>query len=69
MASRWSAENAARAYLRALNMGRRGKEPDVAEFISAIAAGNNGQLMVMTSANVAGSTALALVAAAEWCAS
>ncbi|KAK8997845.1 hypothetical protein V6N11_012382 [Hibiscus sabdariffa] len=65
MASRWSAENATKAYLRALNMGRRGKEPDVAEFISAIAAGNNAQLMVMTCANVAGSTALALVAAAH----
>ncbi|XWS32335.1 hypothetical protein CRYUN_Cryun23aG0150800 [Craigia yunnanensis] len=61
----WSAENATKAYLRALKMGKRGKEPDVAEFISAIAAGNNAQLMVMTCAGVAGSTALALVAAAR----
>ncbi|KAK8504096.1 hypothetical protein V6N13_132080 [Hibiscus sabdariffa] len=65
MARCWSAENATKAYLRALNMGRRGKEPDVAEFISAIAAGNNAQFMVMACANVAGSTALALVAAAH----
>ncbi|XVF33506.1 hypothetical protein REPUB_Repub17cG0174400 [Reevesia pubescens] len=61
----WSAENATKAYLRALKMGKRGKEPDVAEFISAIAAGNNAQLMVMTCAGVAGSTALALVAASR----
>ncbi|MBA0554278.1 hypothetical protein Golob_013393 [Gossypium lobatum] len=66
MACCWSAENATKAYLQALKMGRtgKGKEPDVAEFISAIAAGNNAQLMVITCANVAGSTALALVAAA-----
>ncbi|XP_022769681.1 uncharacterized protein LOC111313285 [Durio zibethinus] len=61
----WSAENATKAYLRALKMGKRGKEPDVAEFISAIAAGNNAQLMVMTCAGVTGPTALALVAAAR----
>ncbi|KAK8487288.1 hypothetical protein V6N13_093441 [Hibiscus sabdariffa] len=61
----WSAENATKAYLRALKMGKRGKEPDVAEFISAMAAGNNAQLMVMTCAGVAGSTALALIAAAR----
>ncbi|GMI69677.1 hypothetical protein like AT5G62280 [Hibiscus trionum] len=61
----WSAENATKAYLRALKMGKRGKEPDVAEFISAMAAGNNAQLMVMTCAGVAGSTALALIAASR----
>ncbi|XWS77214.1 hypothetical protein CRYUN_Cryun01aG0242500 [Craigia yunnanensis] len=61
----WSAENATKAYLRTLKMGKGGKEPDVAEFISAIAAGNNAQLMAMTCAGVAGSTALALVAAAR----
>ncbi|OMP11926.1 hypothetical protein CCACVL1_00209 [Corchorus capsularis] len=61
----WSAENATKAYLRALKMGKRGKEPDVAEFISAIAAGNNAQHMVITCAGVAGSTALALVAASR----
>ncbi|XVF73412.1 hypothetical protein PTKIN_Ptkin12aG0199800 [Pterospermum kingtungense] len=61
----WSAENATEAYLRTLKMEKRGKEPDVAEFISAIAAGNNAKLMVMTCAGVAGSTALALVAAAR----
>lgn len=42
-----------------------GKEPDIAEFISALAAGNNAQLMVMACAGIAGSTALALVAAAQ----
>ncbi|XVE74018.1 hypothetical protein DITRI_Ditri11bG0165200 [Diplodiscus trichospermus] len=61
----WSAENATKAYLRAFKMGKRGKEPDVAEFISAFAAGNNAQFMVMACAGVAGSTALALVAAAR----
>ncbi|KAH7519585.1 hypothetical protein FEM48_Zijuj08G0052600 [Ziziphus jujuba var. spinosa] len=62
----WSAENATKAFLRALKMGKVGKEPDVGEFISAIAAGNNAQLMVMVCAGIAGSTtALALVAAAH----
>lgn len=61
----WSAENATRAYLRALKMGKTGKEPDVAEFISALAAGNNAQLMVVACADTAGSTALSLVAAAS----
>lgn len=42
-----------------------GKEPDIAEFISALAAGNNAQLMVMACAGIVGSTALALVAAAH----
>lgn len=42
-----------------------GKEPDAGEVISAIAAGNNAQLMVMVCAGIAGSTtASALVAAA-----
>ncbi|PON58667.1 S-adenosyl-L-methionine-dependent methyltransferase [Trema orientale] len=59
----WSPENATKAFLRALKMGKGGKEPDVAEFISALAAGNNAQLMVMACAGVAGTTALALVAA------
>ncbi|XP_021677858.1 uncharacterized protein LOC110662986 isoform X2 [Hevea brasiliensis] len=61
----WSAENATKAYLRALKMGKRSKEPDMAEFISALAAGNNAQLMVVASARVAGSTTLPLVAAAQ----
>ncbi|XP_027337678.1 uncharacterized protein LOC113851413 [Abrus precatorius] len=63
--SGWSPENAKRAYLQALNMAKRGKEPDVAEFISALAAGNNAQLMVVAGASVAGSAALALAAAAH----
>ncbi|GMP61818.1 hypothetical protein CsSME_00024131 [Camellia sinensis var. sinensis] len=61
----WSAENATKAYLKALRMGKRGKEPDVAEFISAMAAGNNAQLMVIACAAIAGSTTLAMVAAAH----
>ncbi|KAI9180008.1 hypothetical protein LWI28_000176 [Acer negundo] len=61
----WSPENATKAYLQALKMGKRDNEPDVAEFISAIAAGNNAQLMVMACSTVAASTALALVAAAH----
>lgn len=45
--------------------GKRGKEPDVAEFISALAAGNNAQLMVMACSRIATSTTIALVAAAH----
>ncbi|KAK4741306.1 hypothetical protein SAY87_024894 [Trapa incisa] len=64
----WSAENATKAYLRALNMGKEGREPDVSEFISAFAAGNNAQLTVMASSGATdedASMALALVAAAH----
>lgn len=63
--SHWSAENATRAYLRTIKMGKRGKEPDVAEFISALAGGNNAQLMVEVCGSIAGPTTLALVAAAQ----
>lgn len=41
------------------------KEPDVAEFISALAAGNNAQLMVVACPATAGNTTFALVAAAQ----
>ncbi|KAK7283707.1 hypothetical protein RIF29_13427 [Crotalaria pallida] len=61
----WSAENATKAYLSTLKMGQRAKEPAVAEFISALAAGNNAQLMVVACAGVADSNTLALVAAAN----
>ncbi|OAY48169.1 uncharacterized protein LOC110618193 [Manihot esculenta] len=61
----WSAENATNAYLKTLRMGQKAKEPDVAEFISALAAGNNAQLMVVACASSATSTVLALVAAAH----
>lgn len=44
---------------------KKGKEPDVAEFISALAAGNNAQLMVVANAGVAGPATLALAAAAH----
>lgn len=40
------------------------KEPDAAEFISALAAGNNAQFMIIACASAADSTTLALVAAA-----
>ncbi|KAK3040104.1 hypothetical protein RJ639_027830 [Escallonia herrerae] len=65
----WSAENATKAYLKTIKMGERAKEPDVAEFISALAAGNNAQIMVVascaTTSSIAASTALGLVAAAH----
>lgn len=63
----WSAENATNAYLRAMKMvqGKREKEPDTAEFISALVAGTNARLMVMACGGAADSTALALVAAAH----
>jgi len=45
---------------------KRAKEPDVSEFISAIAAGNNAQLIVVACGETVGpSTLLALVAAAH----
>nr|XP_016481763.1 PREDICTED: uncharacterized protein LOC107802725 isoform X2 [Nicotiana tabacum] len=61
----WSAENATNAFLKTLKMGERGKAPDVTEFISAMAAGNNAQLMVMACSGHPGSALLGLVAAAH----
>ncbi|XP_009772122.1 uncharacterized protein [Nicotiana sylvestris] len=61
----WSAENATNAFLKTLKMGERGKAPDVTEFISAMAAGNNAQLMVMACSSHPGSALLGLVAAAH----
>ncbi|KAF8379307.1 hypothetical protein HHK36_028740 [Tetracentron sinense] len=61
----WSAENATKAYLQTMKMGKRAKEPDVAEFLSALAAGNSAQLMVEACTSTAGATTLALVAAAH----
>ncbi|KAK9048599.1 hypothetical protein SSX86_032436 [Deinandra increscens subsp. villosa] len=61
----WSAENATEAYIKTMNMGKKANEPDVAEFISAIAAGNNAQLMVVACAATAGLTTLGLVAASR----
>lgn len=45
--------------------GKRANEPDVAEFISAIAAGNKAQLMVIACASTADSTTLGLIAASH----
>ncbi|XP_058104635.1 uncharacterized protein LOC131248384 [Magnolia sinica] len=61
----WSAENATRAYLQTMKMGKRPKQLDVSEFASALAAGNNAQLMVEACSGTAGPTTLALVAAAH----
>ncbi|OIT04127.1 PREDICTED: uncharacterized protein LOC109224949 [Nicotiana attenuata] len=61
----WSAENATKAFLKTMDMGKRATEPNGAEFIFTFVAGNNVQLMVFAFANVADSTTLALVAAAQ----
>ncbi|KAI3508195.1 hypothetical protein L1887_23200 [Cichorium endivia] len=62
----WSAENATEAYIKTMKMGKRANDqPDVAEFISAIAAGNNAQLMVVACAATADATTLGLIAASH----
>ncbi|KAI3762406.1 hypothetical protein L1987_52836 [Smallanthus sonchifolius] len=62
----WSAENATEAYLKTMKMvSIHNHEPDVAEFISAIAAGNNAQLMVVACAATADFTTLGLIAASH----
>ncbi|CAK8532462.1 unnamed protein product [Lathyrus sativus] len=61
----WSAENATKAFLSTFKMGQKSKEPSVAEYISALAAGNNAQLMVVACAAAADSTIFALIAAAN----
>lgn len=45
--------------------GQRANEPDVVEFVSALAAGNNARLMVVACSGAADYTTLALVAAAQ----
>ncbi|KAL7107286.1 hypothetical protein ACP275_06G044600 [Erythranthe tilingii] len=65
MACNWSAENATNAYLKTMRMGKSGKEPNGAEFVSALAAGNNVQLTVVACGGAPDSTALALAAAAQ----
>lgn len=61
----WSAENATKAYLKTMKMGKSAKEPNGAEFISALAAGNNVQFIVAACASMVDYTTLALVAAAQ----
>lgn len=61
----WSAENATNAFLKTLKMGERGNAPNVTEFISAMAGGNNSQLMVMACSGHPRSALLGLVAAAH----
>ncbi|RWR87542.1 Protein of unknown function DUF1442 [Cinnamomum micranthum f. kanehirae] len=61
----WSAENATGAFLQSVKMGKKVMEPDMTEFISALAAGSSAQLMVEACGGIAGATTLALVAAAH----
>nr|GMC94393.1 uncharacterized protein LOC109193781 [Ipomoea batatas] len=65
----WSAENAAKAYIRTMKMdsmqGEHTKELNGEEFISALAVGNNSQFMVVVCTSAADSTMLALAAAAQ----
>ncbi|KAL0721220.1 hypothetical protein Bca4012_035819 [Brassica carinata] len=62
----WSAENATKAYLTTLKTDQRRKEPNVAEFISALAAGNNARKIVVACAGAANADILvALIAAAN----
>ncbi|XP_008776788.1 uncharacterized protein LOC120110748 [Phoenix dactylifera] len=61
----WSAENATKAYLRALKSGNKAMEPNMVEFVSALAAGSGARLMVEACSDAAGPTTLALIAAAH----
>ncbi|CAH2043873.1 unnamed protein product [Thlaspi arvense] len=62
----WSAENATKAYLSTLKTDQRTKEPNVAEFISALAAGNNAKKIAVACAGAANADILvALIAAAN----
>ncbi|XP_023754829.2 uncharacterized protein LOC111903283 [Lactuca sativa] len=61
----WLAENNTEAYLKSMKMGKMVNEADVADFISAIAAGNNAQLMVVVGGATSRSTTLGLLAAAD----
>uniref|UniRef100_A0A1J3FAQ2 Uncharacterized protein n=1 Tax=Noccaea caerulescens TaxID=107243 RepID=A0A1J3FAQ2_NOCCA len=62
----WSAENATKAYLSTLKTDHRSKEPNVAEFISALAAGNNAKKIAVACAGAANADILvALIAAAN----
>ncbi|KAF3593864.1 hypothetical protein DY000_02020742 [Brassica cretica] len=62
----WSAEKATKAYLSTLKTDQRSKEPNVAEFISALAAGNNARKIAVACAGAANTDILvALIAAAN----
>ncbi|CAN8251900.1 unnamed protein product [Cochlearia groenlandica] len=62
----WSAENATKAYLTTLKTDQRTKEPNVSEFISALAAGNNAKKIAVACAGPANADILvALIAAAN----
>ncbi|ESQ31699.1 hypothetical protein EUTSA_v10004834mg [Eutrema salsugineum] len=62
----WSAENATKAYLSTLKTDQRTKEPNVAEFISALAAGNNAKKITVACAGAVNADILvALIAAAH----
>ncbi|XP_010550570.1 PREDICTED: uncharacterized protein LOC104821400 [Tarenaya hassleriana] len=62
----WSAENATKAYLSTLKMDQRTKEPNVAEFISAFAAGNNSRRIVVACAGAANPDMLVALKAAAF---
>ncbi|CAH9090826.1 unnamed protein product [Cuscuta epithymum] len=63
----WSAENATKAYIRTMNMakGEDVKELNGAEFVSALAAGNNARFTVVACAGPVDSITLALAAASQ----
>ncbi|XP_051143187.1 uncharacterized protein LOC127259699 [Andrographis paniculata] len=62
----WSAEKATKAYLESMEMqGQVSKEPDAAEFISAMVAGASARLIVVACADAAEPTVSALAAAAH----
>ncbi|KAF7826007.1 DUF1442 family protein [Senna tora] len=61
----WSPQNAQTAYLQALRMRSRGREPDIPEFISALAAGKNAKLIVIIATNPNSTMLLPLAVAAH----
>ncbi|RAL52216.1 hypothetical protein DM860_016065 [Cuscuta australis] len=60
----WSAENATQAYITTMNMAR-GEDANGAEFVSALAAGNNARCTVVACSSHADSITLALAAASH----
>ncbi|KAJ3679856.1 hypothetical protein LUZ60_016134 [Juncus effusus] len=62
----WSIENATKAYLQTIkSTADTPNQPNIAEFISALAAGNGAKLMVEVCHTSMGATTLALAAAAS----
>ncbi|RAL52217.1 unnamed protein product [Cuscuta campestris] len=67
MSCSWSAENATKAYIRTMNMARAedANQLNGAEFVSALAAGNNARYTVVACSGHADSITLALAAASH----